>query len=423
MEVALKEKAILVLILLSLLCSPAFGQTSAIDWYNKGNVLYNQSKYDEAIRAYDKAIEINPQYAQAIEDKGFALYKEGNYKDAIKAYDRVIEINPQYVLAWNNKGTALFDEGRYEDAIKAYDKAINLTPADPDIWANKGNSLYELHNYTEAIKCYDKTFNLDPIRHAFILYTKESALRALGRIPEANAVHDQALSFSFLSSSSKFAGEPTYTLETQASANQIDPGKNFTLGIYIEGAGDVDYSKLRVNIPPYIVQNGTLVYKVYMFNFSDKPYSINQGDPLFLVNIPGIYFKSNETINKILLNDTNPLSNTGGLATHNGFPPIIINFTMSSKAPPGDHLIYIDLFYKNNGKWYVDKQDIPLHIKYWYEQERLQDLASFALISGIIIALIELCKFFSHDYKWSYKWLIALITLALVILWLRTKYI
>ncbi len=82
----------IVFIAASILCMPAFGQTTAMDWLDKGLLLYNQSKYDEAIEAYDRAIEIDPQLVFAWLFKGRALYDQGRYVESIKAYDKVIEI-------------------------------------------------------------------------------------------------------------------------------------------------------------------------------------------------------------------------------------------------------------------------------------------------------------------------------------------
>jgi tetratricopeptide (TPR) repeat protein len=65
----MRLKFIIAIIALAALCVPAFGQTTASEWFDKGNALSNRGKYDEAIKAYDKAIEINPQYASACTTK------------------------------------------------------------------------------------------------------------------------------------------------------------------------------------------------------------------------------------------------------------------------------------------------------------------------------------------------------------------
>ena len=44
----------------------------------------------------------------------------------MKAYDKAIEINPNDSDAWNNKGLALGKLNKHEDAMKAYDKAIEI---------------------------------------------------------------------------------------------------------------------------------------------------------------------------------------------------------------------------------------------------------------------------------------------------------
>jgi tetratricopeptide (TPR) repeat protein len=56
-------------------------------------------------------------------NEGVALYKQGNYTDAIKCYDKAIEIDPKYVLAWSNKGNALKALHRDSEAKKAFANA------------------------------------------------------------------------------------------------------------------------------------------------------------------------------------------------------------------------------------------------------------------------------------------------------------
>ena len=56
-----------------------------IAWNNKGDALTKLNKSDEAIKAFDKAIEINPHDSDAWNNKGNALNKLDKYDEAIKA--------------------------------------------------------------------------------------------------------------------------------------------------------------------------------------------------------------------------------------------------------------------------------------------------------------------------------------------------
>ena len=122
--------------MLAVLCMPAIGMT-ANDWVEKGNAFFYQSKYNGAIKTYDKAIEIDPRLEVAWNNKGQALRAIGKYDEAIKAFDKAIEINPQDADAWHNKGNALLSLRKYEEAIKAFDKAIEINPQDAKAWYNR----------------------------------------------------------------------------------------------------------------------------------------------------------------------------------------------------------------------------------------------------------------------------------------------
>ena len=91
------------------------------------------------------------------------LNKLGNSPgEAIKAPDKAIEIDPQNDEAWSNKGNSLHKLGKLSEAIKSFDKAIEINPQNPTPWYNKGNTLNELNEPIEAIKSFDKAVEIDP---------------------------------------------------------------------------------------------------------------------------------------------------------------------------------------------------------------------------------------------------------------------
>ncbi len=116
-------------------------------WNNKGNVLGDLGRYEEALAAYDKATGIDPQYAKAWNNKGNALGNLGRYEEALAAYDNAIGINPQYAEAWNNKGNALGNLGRYEEANEAFNNAIIYSKKDIVI----GTDIYVEPSTSEQI--------------------------------------------------------------------------------------------------------------------------------------------------------------------------------------------------------------------------------------------------------------------------------
>ena len=85
-------------------------------------------RYSEAIKSYDRALEIKPDNHQAWHNRGIALYYLQRYSEAIKFYDKALEINPDYHQAWYNKACCYALQGKIELAIKNLDRAIKLNP-------------------------------------------------------------------------------------------------------------------------------------------------------------------------------------------------------------------------------------------------------------------------------------------------------
>jgi len=95
-------------------------------WLEKGNALYEQGRYNEAVQAYNRAIMLNPQLEAAWFNKGNALYMQGDYDEALRIFDRAIEINPQDAIAWNCRGLTLIKLGYTVKANAAFIRGKEL---------------------------------------------------------------------------------------------------------------------------------------------------------------------------------------------------------------------------------------------------------------------------------------------------------
>ena len=98
---------------------------SKVAWYNKGIALFNLKRHEEALKAFDKCIEINPKLAGAWNNKGTALSKLGRYEDILLAYGKANEIDPKIAAVWYNKGVALINLGRYGEAKNSLKEHLN----------------------------------------------------------------------------------------------------------------------------------------------------------------------------------------------------------------------------------------------------------------------------------------------------------
>jgi tetratricopeptide (TPR) repeat protein len=161
-------------------------------WNNRGSALGNLGRYEEAITACDQALQIKSDKHEAWFNRGIALVNLGRYEEAITACDQVLQIKPDDHEAWNNRGGALVNLGRYEEVITACDQALHLKPDLSEAWNNRSNALFNLGRYEEAIAACDQVLQIKPDDHE-VWHNRGNALDELGRYEESLASYDQAL--------------------------------------------------------------------------------------------------------------------------------------------------------------------------------------------------------------------------------------
>jgi Flp pilus assembly protein TadD len=125
--------------------------------------------------------------AATVRFQGDACYRQGRFEEAAAHYRRALEIDPEDADAHNNLGAALADLKHLDEAVDCYQSAIRLRPDFPDAHYNLGNALNELMRFDEAAASYREALRLRPDFFQ-AHYNLGNALHRAGRFDEA-AVH------------------------------------------------------------------------------------------------------------------------------------------------------------------------------------------------------------------------------------------
>lgn len=130
--------------------------------------LFKEESYEEAIKAFDKAIKNNPSYPEAWFAKGdcyhwLERHEEAvasfeyaywnivkNHKEAIESCQKALDANPDDYALLRLRGDFYRENGKQEEAIACYDRAILINPKDFQAWAGKYRSLKTVGRETEA---------------------------------------------------------------------------------------------------------------------------------------------------------------------------------------------------------------------------------------------------------------------------------
>jgi tetratricopeptide (TPR) repeat protein len=113
---------------------------TAKEYLIRGDSFSAIKDYAHAILDYDQAIRLNPEYAEAYNNRGYAYYWSGNPAHAIADYSRAIALRPNYAYAYNNRGAAYMASGHPDRAISDLDHALELQPEFPQAYINRGNA-------------------------------------------------------------------------------------------------------------------------------------------------------------------------------------------------------------------------------------------------------------------------------------------
>jgi tetratricopeptide (TPR) repeat protein len=129
---------------------------------NRGKSFYYKEHYDQTISDCNKALELNPGLAEAYSSRGYAYMRKEKYDHAIADFSRSIKINPWEAKAYYNRGWAYYKKSQYEKAIADFSRSIELNPSDADAYYQRGYAYMRKEKYDHAIADFSRSIELNP---------------------------------------------------------------------------------------------------------------------------------------------------------------------------------------------------------------------------------------------------------------------
>jgi tetratricopeptide (TPR) repeat protein len=155
-------------------------RVAVLVYLDRGNDLVAQKETEAAIEAYQRAIDLDPHFAQAHFNLARVLQQQGQYTEALAAYQKALlfepnlQIEPNLAGDFNNLGRLLAEAEKLTEAIFAYQQAIKLDPDYADAYLNLGDAFLQQERLSEASTAYQQAIPL--------LLDKAEAYQKLGKV-------------------------------------------------------------------------------------------------------------------------------------------------------------------------------------------------------------------------------------------------
>ena len=128
----------------------------------QGNNFYFQKNYQSAIQAYSRAINLNPNFAEAYNNRGNSFFQLQNYSQAVQDLQTAVNFNNFDARIHNNLGSAYLLQNLYDAAINEYTQAINLNKNIFTFYYNRALAYCYKNNFQAALPDAQRAMQLNP---------------------------------------------------------------------------------------------------------------------------------------------------------------------------------------------------------------------------------------------------------------------
>jgi len=144
-----------------------FGNSGAAGHVCLGVIENGTGKYEEAVKQFQSAAELEPTNGDAYIGLAGAYDRLGKTQDAENTYKKIIALRPNYWLGYNLLGAFYLRQAQYDDASKMFQKVVALTPESFRGYANFGATLLYEAKYADAIKPLEQSLAIQATANTY----------------------------------------------------------------------------------------------------------------------------------------------------------------------------------------------------------------------------------------------------------------
>lgn len=219
--IKLMNGVIVSLFLIYTVFSSAQSPPSAKQLVKQGGLLMSRNMVDAAIRSYTRAVELNPNYAEAYVDRGLARRTKGDLAGAIEDYEKAASIDPKSIQgnrfvaqSYSNRGFIKLGDFDVDNAIQDFTTAIKISPDDPDHYHRRGLARMLNEDLVQALEDLNKALSITPDNYSkvFIYLTRATVKLLQNRKDDAQKDFEEAI---------RLSGDKNYMVESYLESLQI----------------------------------------------------------------------------------------------------------------------------------------------------------------------------------------------------------
>ncbi|MGB3512054.1 MAG: tetratricopeptide repeat protein, partial [Microcoleaceae cyanobacterium] len=159
---------------------------------NKGNILINLSRFDEAEAVFEQLIKKYPERPQGYERYAALTHHLADWELALKRWSEAIFKFPNNISFQVQKGNALIKLSRFDEAEAVFQQLIEKSPRQPQGYDGYARVTHHLADWELALERWDNAINQLPYNLNFLVQ-KGNALIKLSRFDEADAVFQEII--------------------------------------------------------------------------------------------------------------------------------------------------------------------------------------------------------------------------------------
>jgi len=141
---------------------PETGSGDAKSYVARGQALLQSGKTEEALAEFDRAIALDPHYAEALYNRGLLHQREKQHQLAVEDFTSANGLTPQRAEPLLGRAISYLALDKVREAAADLDEAVQADPQNAQCWSTRGLAYERLGDKTRAVGSYARALNIRP---------------------------------------------------------------------------------------------------------------------------------------------------------------------------------------------------------------------------------------------------------------------